>query len=140
MGKVLVDDRTVEYSDEWSFKNFSNLDLHHLIRLHDVVIYESSFYWERPDSEPFPSWATGITFVKCNLDNIVIPPDAIVIDCTTRRFEVQNDLRDWEIDENGDPIKVMGEKAWIKQGYSVDPADIPDEPLESIDDLLRVGE
>ena len=56
-----------------------------------------------------------------------------IINCSQRRFKVQNDLRDWEIDHTDKPIKVINEKYWEMSGYSIDAKDIPLQKIESID-------
>ncbi len=61
-----------------------------------------------------------------------------VVDCSQRRFVIQNDLRDWEINQQGEPVKVTSEKYWINSGYSVDPADIPPQKIDKIEDIKKV--
>lgn len=63
------------------------------------VVYNSCLSNETPDAEVFPDGVTGMTFIVCNCDNILLPVDTVVIDCTTRRFQVQNDGEDWIIEE-----------------------------------------
>lgn len=60
-----------------------------------------------------------------------------IVDSSRRRFKVQNDLRDWEIDETNKPVKVLNEKYWIREGTSVDPKDIPTEKIPSIDQVPK---
>ena len=55
--------------------------------------------------------------------------DIVKLDCSVKRFEVQNDLRDWEIDQVGAPVKVINEKYWIMKQISVDPKYIPAEKV-----------
>lgn len=45
--------------------------------------------------------------------------------CSTRRFQIQNDLREWEIDKLNKSVKVINEKLWNMKGISIDPLDIP---------------
>lgn len=49
--------------------------------------------------------------------------------CSTRRIQVQNDLRDWELDRLNRPIKVTNEKYWNMKGISIDPKYIPKEKV-----------
>lgn len=56
-----------------------------------------------------------------------------IINCSQKRFTVQNDLRDWEIDHMNKPVKVVNEKYWDQVGLSIDPKDIPLQKLSSID-------
>ena len=98
-----------------------------------IIIYGSCFSHEIPDTKIFPQGIKNITFINCNLDNVfIVKPDWITVNCTQKRFKVQADARDWEIDSNGKPIKVIGEKDWVMQGYSVDPLDIPVNPTNKI--------
>ncbi len=55
-----------------------------------------------------------------------------MIEGSVQRHEEQNDGRDWLIDKNGNPIKILNEKYWIQQKFSVDPADIPDEKIDTL--------
>lgn len=120
--------------DRLSFKNFSGWTFQDRPEydFSDRVIYESSFNNETPDTEVFSRDTRGATFIKCNLDNVVIPKGNIVIDCTQRRFKVQNDGNDWEIDEQDNPvIPLIGPKQFLKRGLEVPkPEDIPAEKVE----------
>lgn len=51
------------------------------------------------------------------------------ISCSKKRFKVQNDLRDWEINDGGDPVKVINEKYWNMKGISINPRHIPEQPI-----------
>lgn len=107
--KVPIDDIDLEYDEEWSFKNFTNQDLSDRA-LSGKVIYSTVFYNEKPNSEIFPPGMKGVIFIKCNMDNLVIPEGNTLIECTQRKFEAQEDGKDWLLDEDGNPLKLMGEK------------------------------
>lgn len=62
---------------------------------------------EKP-SEVLPPNLMGVTFSYCNLDNVIIPPGNTLVHCSNRRFAIQEDGLDWELDENNQPIKVLG--------------------------------
>lgn len=98
-------------------------------------IYGSCFSQETPDTNVFPIEVDGLTFIKCNLDNVEIPENSTLIDCVSRRFKCQNDLRDWEVDEYGDPVKLLDEDYWIGIGKSVDKDDIPQTPFSDISEI-----
>lgn len=117
-----------EYDEELSFKDFTGWEFlsRPEIDFNNKIIYGSCFSNENPDSEIFSSKTSTATFIKCNLSNVVIPDGNTVIDCIETSFERQNDLRDWEIDEKGEPIAVLNEKYWESVGVSIDPKDIPD--------------
>lgn len=92
------------------------------------TIVGSCFSQETPDSEVFPAGMKGVTFISCNLCNVVIPDGNVVGEsCQTTRFVVQNDLRDWMLDDADEPVAVLNEQYWVQHGKSVDPEDIPDE-------------
>lgn len=55
-----------------------------------------------------PASLTGVTFIDCNLDNVRIPSGNTRIRGSNRFYQVQDDGQDWEIDVNGNPIKILG--------------------------------
>lgn len=121
----------LEADDALSFRDFTGWIFTHRpdVDFAGKVIYASCFSQEKPDTVVFPPTLTGATFVRCNLSNVVIPAGNTVIDCNTMRYRVQNDRRDWQLGALDLPVKVLGEKYWLQQGTSVDPADIPLTPL-----------
>jgi len=111
------------YSMEWSLKHFSQKTG---IDIPDgTVVYASTFHHEVPDTIVFRPDMTGVRFVRCNLDNVVIPPGNIVESSSQRRYKVQNDGRDWEVDSEGNPVRLVNREAAIEEGRSTDPKDIP---------------
>lgn len=89
-------------------------------------IVGTCFYRESPEGEPgdprkviFPPTMTGVTFTRCNLDNVEIPgfdgapggPNTVITTggaaCLTRRIRVQADGKDWIVDINGNPEKEL---------------------------------
>lgn len=88
-------------------------------------IVGSCFYQEgQPDQEVFPA-GTVCTFVRCNLDNVAMPPGCTVRESSQRRIVVQNDGEDWEVNESRRPTRPVNPKHFIKEGKSLDPRDIP---------------
>lgn len=128
----------IEFDEEWSGRNFAQRILRDA-KLDGKTVYASSFMQEKPDTQVFPDNMIGVTFVNCNLDNCVIPPGNTVIGGSRKRWRVQNDLRDWELDANNQPVKVLSEKYWIRVGYSVNPADIPTRKLASVEEVKRAA-
>jgi hypothetical protein len=130
----------IEPDDELSFKDFTNRSLKSFgaPRLSGAVIYASCFSQEKPDSEIFPNGMAGATFYNCNLDNCVIPAGNAVIGGSRRRFAVQNDLREWLVDDDGNPTTLLNEQYWADQGYFTDPARIPAEPIASLDEIKPI--
>lgn len=102
-----------------------------------IEIVGTCFYRQSPidnTGDPykhiFPETMTGVTFRRCNLDNIYIPPGNIMIDigweaCGHRRIRAQNDLEDWIVDATGEPIEPLDIERFQEEGKSIDPNDIP---------------
>ena len=120
---------------KYDFKDFTGKSLRDT-NLDDMVIVGSCFAQEgHPYQHIFNDTMKGVTFRRCNLDNVYIPPGNIMDDCSNRQIMVQNDLRDWEVDEHLFPVRVVNEKAWIASGKTVDPQDIPAERLKDISEI-----
>lgn len=110
--------------------------------MNGAEIVGSCFYQEAafgttgdPSIEIFPSTMTGVTFRRCNLDNVIVPPGNTIImevpdTCSHRRIRCQNDLEDWVLDSLGNPVEPVAIKLYRQLGLSTDPRDIPDEPLK----------
>lgn len=129
----------ITFNDKYSNKDFTGKILLESIDLEDTIIYGSCFSQETPFTRVFPDNIKHITFYNCNLDNVlIVKPGWITIGCSELSFRVQNDLRDWEIDGAGKPIKVLNEKYWINEGLSVDPNDIPAVKINNITEIRRV--
>jgi len=62
--------------------------------LHDCTIRRACFSIELEASDPadyaevdiWPKDAANITFVRCNLGNVKLPPGSVLVDCSRRRF------------------------------------------------------
>ena len=129
---------------QYSFKDFTNRSLV-TERLIDFPIggeiVGSCFYQEARATSTtlvqirkaiFPVGMTGITFRRCNLDNVLIPPgNTVEPDCSTRVIRVQNDLEDWIMtsDVTPTPTEPINRGEFEQLGISIDPADIPSSPL-----------
>src|SRR3990167_602993 len=121
-------------NDDYSFKDFtgrSNLEV-------SGIIYGSCFSQEIPDNHIFPDNMTGVTFIKCNLDNVFIPAGNTIIDCWQRRFKVQNDLNDWLLDKNNQPTMPTNHKYFTKFNLPMPlPEDIPLIKVDEVIDLIK---
>ena len=95
----------------------------------DTEVVGSCFYNETPKTNVFPDGIKGVKFVRCNLDNVVIPKDCTMEGGTNKLIKVQNDLNDWVLDENLDPVEPLNKARYVKLGISYDPADLPTEKL-----------
>lgn len=110
-------------SDEFSRQDFTR---NVFVDIPDgTVIFGSCFACEEPGSLIFRPDMQGVTFLDCNLDNCEVPAGNVVNGGSRLRVKVQNDLRDWIVDEAGEPVQVVNERYWIAQGVSIDPAEIP---------------
>jgi hypothetical protein len=100
----------IEYSisEKYSNKVWPNRDLTSCVDMKGCVIYASSFYNEKPNSTVLPSDLSGTTFIKCQLNNVIVPNGVTLIDCDTRKFQVQNDGFDWWLDNDGNPMERIG--------------------------------
>lgn len=113
-----------DYDDGLSFKKFTGLVFTQPFRS-GTTVYASFFSTEEPGTVIFPPNMTGVTFLRCHLDNIVIPPGNFNVDSNTRTYKVMNDGRDWELDDLMNPKEVLSREYWYTLGYSTDPVDIP---------------
>lgn len=116
------------HDNDYSFKNFQYRNFIDDIQvdLSGKVIAGTNFSREQPGSIIFPETMTGVTFVKCDLSNIVIPEGNQVIECSTQAYQVQNDREDWYLDdETKTPKRPVREDLFKELNISIDPADIP---------------
>ena len=112
----------------------------------DTEIVGSCFYQEdRPGSQVFPPPMTGVTFRRCNLDNVFIPPGNTVVTegweaCCQKRIMVfpptpkahpkpddePDGCMDWIVDKANRPVEPMDRRRFEEEGRSLDPKDIPE--------------
>jgi hypothetical protein len=136
---MLITYNETEYdcNDAFSFKDFTKRFGPLWFGTLSGVVYASCFLSETPDNHIFSDSMTGVTFIKCNLDNVFIPPGNTVIDCSQKRFKSQNDLNDWLIDGADKPTLPFNYTMFTKLALPMpDPLDIPlvkvDEPVDLI--------
>lgn len=135
MGTNRINGVEFDYDDTWSFRSLSNRPVPDLPD--GITVYRSSFYWEIPDSEPFRKGMRGVTFVHCNLDNVVIPDGNTVIGGSQNSFACQNCGNDWLVDEDGVPTLPVNHKMFTSLELPMpDPSDIPEVPSEKPVNLL----
>lgn len=135
-GTVFYNGSKISYDDAFSLQSLSGVDLSNA-KLNGKTIYGSCFSKEIPDTHVFPDNMIGVTFVQCNLDNVFIPLGNFIIGGSQRRFKAQNDLRDWEVDQLGNPTKILNQEIWIQLGYSTKTADIPLQPIGKWEDAPK---
>lgn len=93
---------------DYDDKDCTGWDLSDRADMDGLTIHGLCLSNESPDAKVLPPNLTGVTFIACNLDNIFIPDGNTLINCANRRFKVQDDGQDWEIDKNNKPIKLLG--------------------------------
>jgi len=117
---------------DFTHRKFVNVDAK---EFNNSEIVGTCFYQEGdPDQDVFPAGMTGVTFKRCNLDNVKIPAGNFVVTegwekCSTRSIKVQNDLEDWILDAENKPVEPVSKEFFIEKGISIDPKDIPAEGL-----------
>lgn len=131
-----------DIDDELSFKNFTGFEFYSRPEydFSNKIVYQTCFSQETPDSDIFKD-VRGATFIKCNMDNVLIPDGNTVIDCWQRRYKVQNDLNDWLVDTTDKPTMPIDHKIFTKFGLPIpDPKDIPADKVEKVIDLRKEAE
>lgn len=125
-----------DWFSHWDFTNLKIDDAGDFIN--NLIIRGSCFSQQQPDTKVFPDEMTGVTFVNCNLDNVAIPDGNTLIDCSNRRYVVQNDMNDWEIDENNNPVRLVNWLYFDKFDLPQPTPDmIPNEPVSEAVDYRR---
>ncbi len=99
--------------------------------MNGLTIENSCFSNEAPHALVFPDDLTGVTFVDCNLDNVFVPEGNTIVGGSHRYFQVKNDGEDWVVDPDTlEPIEPLNLRAYEMLQLSVDPRDLPAEPME----------
>ena len=104
-------------------------------------IVGSCFYqeWTGGDTmkDIFPLGMTGVTFIKCNLDNVFVPAGNIIDKtCTHKRIRVQNDMEDWEVGTDDKPTEPLHPKRYDDKTLSKDPLVLPENFIRKEELLL----
>ena len=130
-----------EVNQKYSFGDFMNQSFKGspAEEFNNTVIVGSCFHQEASEDaitlreiekDIFPAGMHGVTFRRCNLDNVFIPLGNIIWDegwekCTHKKIKLQNDWRYWILGEDLKPIEPKDKEEWIKRGISIRPEDIP---------------
>lgn len=126
-------------NEKYSYKDFTGQSFVGVdaSEFSDSEIVGSCFYQENsPDKTVFPPGMHGVTFTRCNLDNVSVSRSnytSIVVGehCSNRRVMVQNDGHDWTVDDALQPVEPASLKYHRKLNLSTDPADLPADLLRS---------
>lgn len=118
-------------NEKYSYKDFMHKTLTHIeaSEFNDSEIVGSCFYAEKI-REVFPADVHDLILTDCNLDNVILPVGCIVNGGTNKRILIQNDLEDWIVDEDDNPIEPVHKERFTRLGLSIDPQDIPQEKVE----------
>ena len=114
-------------NEKYSYKDHTNklLDKTDAAEWNDTEVVGTCFHQNVPKTVVFPTGIKGVKFVKCNLDNVVIPKDCKVDGGCNRLIAVQKDGCDWLLDTDLNPIEPLDKAEYVKLGLSVDPAALP---------------
>jgi len=104
----------------------------------DTEVIGSCFAQEKPNTEVFPNGIRNVRFIKCNLDNCIVPVECTIEGGTHKLIQVQNDLEDWLLDELLNPVEPMNKTQFVKLGLSTSPLAISAAKLsESVTETKR---
>ena len=120
-------------NEKYSFKDLSDMVMtdYDPKEFNNSTIVGSCFYQQDVvNRHIFPENMTGVVFRRCNLDNVYIPPNNIVIregweTCAIRKLKLQNDLSQWVLDDTLKPVEPIDKEERLSLGISIDPKDIP---------------
>jgi len=122
---------TKPLNEKYSFKDFTHMSFKDRpsSEFNNTCIKGSNFYQEnKPDEDIFPDM-TGVEFVRCNMDNVLIKPgNTIDGETQNRRIQAQNDLEDWILEKQGNrwvAKEPLDKVDFQELGLSIDPKDIP---------------
>lgn len=114
-------------NEKFSHKDFINQILTDTdpVEWNDTEVINSCFYNETPNTRVFPDGITGVVFVGCNLDNVIVPKECTMKDCTNKLIQVQKDGNDWILNPDLTPLEPLNKFMYTKLGISTDPASLP---------------
>lgn len=112
-------------------KDCTGWDLSDRTDMNGLTIHGLCLSNETPNAKVLPPDLKGVTFERCNLDNVFVPAGNILKDCSNRLFQVQNDGEDWHIDPKTLlPTMPINSHLFLNIGLSIDPLNIPKNALE----------
>jgi predicted GH43/DUF377 family glycosyl hydrolase len=119
-------------NEKYSYKDFTGKILTETDpkEWNDTEVIGSCFANQKPKTEVFPKGITGVKFIKCNLDNCLVPQECEIVGGCHRWIAVQNDLEDWLLDENLNPVEPLNKKAFEKLSLSTSPLSISASKVE----------
>ncbi|MFH1353994.1 MAG: hypothetical protein ABIH36_01780 [bacterium] len=115
-------------NEKYSYRDFTHQSFSDVpaAEFNDTTIIGTSFYQENdPYKKIFPDDIKGVIFKRCNLDNVYIPEGNIIEGGTHKQLQLQNDLDEWLVDRDLNPIEPMNKEERLAAGVSINPQDIP---------------
>lgn len=122
-------EETVPINNMYSYGSFENKNFINSEpdEFNNSIIYGSNFSQKNHRTIVFPVNITGVYFLRCNMDNVYIPPGIEIFECSNKQIKLMNDLEYWEVDEYGNPLVPREKKLFEDLGISIKPRDIPAE-------------
>ena len=111
---------------DMSAGDFSNREIHNSCFYQPSVVGDKVIV-----KDIFPDGIENLFFVRCNLDNVLLPKGAARIDGSNFLIQRQNDGSDWFLDENLNPIEPTDKVYRLASGVSINPIDIPETKLST---------
>jgi len=99
----------------YSFQNFTGCSFKTVpaSEFNNTEIVGSCFYqeWKAGDTsivkDIFPDGMTGVTFVRCNLDNVFVPEGNTAVGCSNRIIKAEEDGTAYILDGDGNKIEPV---------------------------------
>lgn len=112
---------------EYSYKDFTAKDLTKTDPKiwNDTEVIGTCFHQHIPKTKVFPEGMTGVTFTRCNLDNVVVPKECTINGGCHRWIAVQKDGEDWILDDALNPVEPLNKALFTKLGLSTSAAALP---------------
>jgi len=99
----------------------------------DLPIVGTNFSGETP-SEVFPDGTGPLVFLRCNLNNVVLPRDSKMdADSCNQMYKVQPDGQDWVVDADERAVVIIGTAAAVADWEAKRPAPVDPKTLAKAD-------
>jgi hypothetical protein len=125
---------------EYSYKDFTAKDLTKTDpkTWNDTEVIGTCFSQYVPKTVVFPVGITGVTFTRCNLDNVVVPAGCTINGGCHRWIKMQKDLEDWVLDDSLNPVEPLNKALFTNLGLSTSATALPVSDLSmSVTDAKR---
>lgn len=89
-----------------TFKDMSPNDFSNC-EIHNSCFYQKAKIGDKIPKDIFPDGVENLIFVRCNLDNVLLPKGATMIDSTNKLIQQQIDGLNWIVDKTLKPIELL---------------------------------